>query len=83
MLLRGGATLAAGGLLPPRLRTLSIYRRTERLHALLAPSTRRDPRIRLDREVEMRQAGGRPITARLEDLSHGGACQNAAPKATR
>ncbi|MBV8201839.1 MAG: cyclic nucleotide-binding domain-containing protein, partial [Acidobacteria bacterium] len=66
-----------------RLRTLSIYRRTERLHSLLAPSTRRDPRIRLDREIELRPAGGRPVTARLEDLSHGGACLSAAPESWR
>ena len=66
-------------LVETRLRTLSIYRRTERLHSLLAPSTRRDPRIRLDRQVELRPAGGNPVTARFEDLSHGGACLSAAP----
>ncbi|HEV3460387.1 MAG TPA: cyclic nucleotide-binding domain-containing protein [Thermoanaerobaculia bacterium] len=70
-------------LVETRLRTLSIYRRTERLHSLLAPSTRRDPRIRLDREVELQPAGGRPVTARIEDLSHGGACLSAVPESWR
>jgi len=60
-------------LVETRLRTLSIYRRTVRLHSLLAPSTRSDPRIRLDREVELRPPGGRAVNARIEDLSHGGA----------
>lgn len=75
--------LARHPLVETRLRTLSIYRRTERLHSLLAPSTRRDPRIRLDREVELRPASGRPVTARIEDLSHGGACLSAVPESWR
>ena len=75
--------LAGHPLVETRLRTLSIYRRTMRLHSLLAPSTRNDPRIRLDREVELRPPGGRPITARIEDLSHGGACLSAAPDSWR
>jgi CRP-like cAMP-binding protein len=75
--------LARHPVVETRLRTLSIYRRTLRLHSLLAPSTRNDPRIRLDREVELRHAGGRTIAARLEDLSHGGACLSAAPDSWR
>jgi CRP-like cAMP-binding protein len=75
--------LAGHPLVETRLRTLSIYRRTLRLHSLLAPSTRGDPRIRLDREVELRQAGGRAVAARVEDLSHGGACLSAAPESWR
>jgi CRP-like cAMP-binding protein len=99
-----------------RLRTLAIYRRTSRLHALLAPATRRDPRIRVDREVSVIEAGpgagtaaavtaragavtaragagaataggaaaaGAGVTARLEDLSHGGACLSGAPRGWR
>ena len=75
--------LARHPLVETRLRTLSIYRRTVRLHSLLAPSTRSDPRIRLDREVEVRPAGGRAVAARVEDLSHGGACLSAAPDSWR
>jgi len=75
--------LARHPVVETRLRTLSIYRRTLRLHSLLAPSTRNDPRIRLDREVELRSAGGRTVAARLEDLSHGGACLSAAPDSWR
>lgn len=75
--------LAGHPLVETRLRTLSIYRRTVRLHSLLAPSTRSDPRIRLDREVELRLAGGPSFTAHIEDLSHGGACLSAAPDSWR
>jgi CRP-like cAMP-binding protein len=62
-----------------RLRTLAIYHRTQRLHALLAPATRLDPRIRIDREVQLRRPGSPAVSVRLEDLSHGGACLSAAP----
>ncbi len=64
-----------------RLRSLAIYHRTRRLHALLAPATRLDPRIRIDREVQLRPAGAPAVTVRLEDLSHGGGCLSAAPAA--
>jgi CRP-like cAMP-binding protein len=70
-------------LVEARLRTLAIYRRTLRLRSLLAPSTRRDPRIRMDREVQLRLAQGAVLTVRLEDLSHGGACLSAVPDAWR
>jgi hypothetical protein len=62
-----------------RLRALSVYRRTMRLHLMLAPSTRRDPRIRLDRNVRLTPELGESIWVRLEDLSYGGACLSGAP----
>jgi CRP-like cAMP-binding protein len=73
------AFLARHPLVETRLRSLSIYRRTARLHSLLAPGKRNDPRIRLDRAVELRPEGGPPKASRLEDLSHGGACLSSAP----
>ncbi len=66
-----------------RLRTLAIYQRTVRLHSLLAPSTRRDPRIRVDREARLRLGAGPAALVRVEDLSHGGACLSAAPDTWR
>src|SRR6185295_16559047 len=62
-----------------RLRTLAIHRRTVRLHALLDRSTRKEPRIRVDRRVLLTFGPGERITAHLEDLSNCGACLSAAP----
>lgn len=67
-------------LLETRLRTLTIKRRASRLQMLIAPSTRRDPRIRVDRPVHLALADGSRLQVRLEDLSHGGACFSAVPR---
>jgi CRP-like cAMP-binding protein len=73
--------LHAHPLVETRLRRRAIYIRTSRLHALLAPSHRTQARIRVDREVSLALPGGGSATARLEDLSHGGACLSGAPHA--
>jgi CRP-like cAMP-binding protein len=70
-------------LVETRLRTLAIYRRTLRLRTLLAPSTRRDPRIRMDRAVQLRLPHGAVLHLHLEDLSHGGACLSSVPESWR
>jgi CRP-like cAMP-binding protein len=66
-----------------RLRTLAIYRRTTELRGLLAPADRRDPRIRVDCAVRLRLVGAGWVSARLEDLSYGGACLSSAPDSFR
>lgn len=74
------AFLKDHSLLETRLRTLTIQRRASRLQMLIAPSTRRDPRIRVDQPVHLALADGSRIQVRLEDLSHGGACFSAVPR---
>lgn len=64
-----------------RLRSLSIHRRTSRLHALLAPSSRCEDRTRIDRQVTLALPDGGRLAAHLEDLSSGGACLSAVPAA--
>jgi len=67
-------------LVETRLRTLGIQRRASRLQMLIAPSTRRDPRIRVDRRVRLALPDGSRLDVRLEDLSHGGACFSQVPR---
>jgi CRP-like cAMP-binding protein len=67
-------------LVETRLRTLGIQRRASRLQMLIAPSTRRDPRIRVDRKVRLALPDGSRLDVRLEDLSHGGACFSEVPR---
>jgi CRP-like cAMP-binding protein len=74
------AFLEEQSLLETRLRTLTIQRRASRLQRLIAPSTRRDPRIRVDLPVHLALADGSRLEVRLEDLSHGGACFSAVPR---
>ena len=62
------------------LRTLTIRRRTMQTRTRVAPSTRREPRIWVDREVVLRLDGSLPIAVRLEDLSTNGACFTAVPR---
>jgi CRP-like cAMP-binding protein len=61
------------------LRALGVRRRSSRLRARLAPSSRREPRIWVDRPV-MVAVGGERVGVRLEDLSPGGACFSAVPE---
>lgn len=62
------------------LRMLGVRRRSARVRAMLAPSSRREPRIWVDRDVwvtlEPRNESHR---VRLIDLSTGGACISRAP----
>lgn len=58
-------------------------RRTARRHALLAPASRMEPRIWVDREVLLTVDGGERLALRLENLSTGGACLSPAPAGWR
>lgn len=62
------------------LRGLATQRRMAHARHLLSSSTRKEVRIWLDREVELNLGAGKRFTARLEDLSCGGACFAAAPE---
>jgi len=62
------------------LRTLGVRRRTSRLRARLAPSSRREPRIWIDRSVMVTVDDRERATVRLEDLSPGGFCFAFAPE---
>ncbi len=75
------AFLAANPAVDLSLRALIIQRRTSRLRAVLAPATRREPRIRVDLAVWLAVPGSPSHPARLEDLSPGGACLSAVPAA--
>jgi len=68
------AFLAANPPVEVSLRALIIQRRTSRLRAVLAPATRREPRIRVDLPVRLALPDGRSQRAHLEDLAPGGAC---------
>ena len=61
------------------LRSLATRRRMLLARNLLS-STRKETRIWLDREVMLSLGNGRPVPARLEDLSGGGACFASAPE---
>lgn len=66
------------------LRTLAIRRQTARVRAMLAPSSRREPRIWVDKDVLMTVQGqggtrGESHRVRLLDLSNSGACILRAP----
>ena len=58
-------------------------RRTARMHALMAPASRMEPRIWVDRDVLLTLEPGRRIPLRLENLSSGGACFSPAPEEWR
>jgi CRP-like cAMP-binding protein len=74
--------LAEAPLLETVLRTLSIRRRSAQLRASLAPSSRREARIWVDRTVLV-TGGGERFHAHLEDLSPGGACLAGVPGSWR
>jgi CRP-like cAMP-binding protein len=71
--------LAANPQVEMRLRTLSIQRRTSRLRNVLGPSTRKEPRIRVDRPATLVLPEGERIGVRVEDMSGGGVCLSGAP----
>lgn len=54
-------------------------RRTARMHQLMAPASRMEPRIWVDRDVLLTLDGGERLALRLENLSSGGACLSPAP----
>lgn len=56
------------------LRTLAVRRQTSRARAMLAPNSRREPRIWVNREVLIQEQDGGSHRVRLVDLSLGGAC---------
>lgn len=62
------------------LRALAVRRRSSRLRARLAPASRREPRIWVDRPVTATVDDGERAGVRLEDLSSGGACFSSAPE---
>ncbi len=64
-----------------KLRTLCIQRRTSRLHAVLGPSTRKEPRIRVDRRATLTLADGTRTGVLVEDMSSCGLCLSGAPDA--
>ena len=55
-------------------------RRKAREHALMAPASRMEPRIWIDRDVLLTLENGERIALRLENLSTGGACLSPAPE---
>jgi len=74
------AFLAANRPVELSLRALIIQRRTSRLRAVLAPATRREPRIRVDLPVRLALPDGGSHRAHLEDLAPGGACLSGLPE---
>ena len=54
-------------------------RRTARMHALMAPASRMEPRIWVDQEILLTLEDGERFGLRLENLSSGGACLSPAP----
>jgi CRP-like cAMP-binding protein len=71
--------LAGQPLLQLRLRGLIIERRTSRLKTLLAPASRREPRILLGAPAHLTLPGGTVVQVRVEDLSLTGACLSQVP----
>jgi len=65
------------------LRAPVARRRTARMHALMAPANRMEPRIWVDRNVLLTLECGRQVGLRLENLSSGGACLSPAPDGWR
>ena len=61
------------------LRMLAVRRRSARVRAMLAPHSRREPRIWVDRDVWITFPRGESHRVRLVDLSNGGACISRAP----
>ncbi len=70
--------LAADPAFEPLLPSLMSRRRPARRQSA-APWTRKEPRIWVDREVQLTLEHGEKVRARLENLSPGGACLLAAP----
>jgi CRP-like cAMP-binding protein len=64
----------------PRLLT---RRRAAQLHSFAAAWSRKEPRIWVDREVQLTLEHGQRVPARLENLSAGGACLVAVPDGWR
>jgi len=58
-------------------------RRTARMHALMAPASRMEPRIWVDQEVYLTLEDGERFGLHLENLSSGGACFSPAPEGWR
>jgi CRP-like cAMP-binding protein len=58
-------------------------RRKARMNALMAPASRMEPRIWVDREVCLTLEDGEQFGLRLENLSSGGACLSPAPDGWR
>jgi CRP-like cAMP-binding protein len=58
-------------------------RRMASLHARMAPASRMEPRIWVDRNVLLTLEDGQRIELRLENLSSGGACLSPAPAGWR
>jgi CRP-like cAMP-binding protein len=65
------------------LRATVPRRRTARMHALMAPASRMEPRIWIDRQVSLTLDDGERFDLRLENLSSGGACLSPAPEGWR
>ena len=60
--------------------SLMTRRRPVRQRSFAAPWTRKEPRIWVDREVQLTLDHGEKVQAHLENLSAGGACLLAAPE---
>jgi len=65
------------------LRTPVPRRRMARMNVLMAPASRMEPRIWVDREVLLTFEDGERLELRLENLSSGGACLSPAPEGWR
>jgi CRP-like cAMP-binding protein len=61
------------------LRMLGVRRRSARVRAMLAPHSRREPRIWVDCDVWVMTGRSESCRVRLVDLSNGGACISRAP----
>lgn len=59
--------------------SLMVRRRPARRQSFAAPWSRKEPRIWVDREVQLTLDHGEKVQARLENLSAGGACLVEAP----
>ena len=71
--------LAADPAFEPLLPSLMARRRPARRQSFAAPWTRKEPRIWVDRKVQLTLEHGEKVPAHLENLSAGGACLLAAP----
>jgi CRP-like cAMP-binding protein len=65
------------------LRAPVARRRAVRMNALMAPASRMEPRIWVDRKVLLTLEDGERLELRLENLSSGGACLSPAPEGWR
>jgi CRP-like cAMP-binding protein len=76
-------TLAVHPFLGTILRTLAVRRKTVQTRVRVAASTRREPRIWVDRDVVLKLEHEKPVAVRLADLSFRGACLAAVPPSWR